>query len=114
MAYNIIEKSRELSKREEYKLCKDDNSISVQNAEGVVFEPEAYVLYETTDSKGNAIEVLSILSKDGDVYSAISETFKRHFFDIMESFEGSGEEFEILITSGTSRNGRKFASCTLK
>ena len=114
MKYQIIEKSRELTRREEYKLCVDDQSTSVQEAEGYVFEIDAYVKYITQDSEGKDLEVLAILTKDGEVLSTVSETFKRHFFDIWEAFAGTDEPFEIVVTSGTSRSGRKFASCTLK
>lgn len=111
MDYKVVEASKVLSKLETYKMIVSDANISLgKDCEGLVLTPEVWVLYETTDKTGKAIEVLSIM--DGkDVYSTISETFKRHFFDILATF---GEEVvPIVVIYGTSKNGRQFVTCNV-
>ena len=112
MNTKIKKQSREFSRTEMYKMC-EDTSTSVQDAEGTVFSLDGYILYETTDADGRPVEVLAIKTEDGDVFSTVSETFKRNFFKILDYMDGSDESFDILITSGTSKNGRKYVSCTI-
>lgn len=113
MDYKVIKASKVLSKLETYKMIVSDANISLgKDCEGLVLTPEAWVLYETTDKAGKAIEVLSIM--DGkDVYSTISETFKRHFFDILETFGDEMVAVSIVVIYGTSKNGRQFVTCNV-
>lgn len=113
MENTIKKQSRQLTKKELYMLC-EAPSVSVQEAEGVAFKLNAYVLYDTPDSDGRTVEVLAILTDEGDVYSTISETFKRNFFKILDYMQDSDEEYDIKIITGTSRNGRRYVSCTIK
>lgn len=112
MDYSILRQSKELSKVELYKMVISDTNISLgTDSEGVIINSDAWVLYQTKDPTGKDIEVLSILEEEAGVYCTISETFKRHFFEIVDCF---GEDMPpIKVIYGTSRNGRKFVSCTL-
>lgn len=107
----IISQSRELSKIERYKLVEDDTSISVTKAVDQLLSPVVWVEYSDTNAEGKIVDVLAFMTDDGIVYSTISDTFKRHFRKIAEVMDG--EPFVIRVISGTSRNGRTFASCAL-
>jgi hypothetical protein len=108
---NIINKSRDLTKREIYKLTKGP-STSVQDAVGMEIKVDCWLLYSDVNAKGEEVEILAILADDGSVYSTISGTFKRTFEEILEIFEDE-ELPEILIQEGTSKNNRSFAFCTI-
>ena len=111
----IIKTSRDLTIREKYAMTKGANVRKMSDCAGVVLEIEAWALYKDwneKDQKDN--EILSILTKDKEIFATISETFKREFFDMWDMFVSSGETLdEIAIVSGTSKAGRPFITCTL-
>lgn len=102
----------EISKKDLYKMTKGD-TVSVRDGVGVIFKTAAYILYQDTNQRGENVEVLSIMTSDRTVYSTISETFKTRFFDIVETFGDELPDTDILITEGTSKAGRQYASCTI-
>jgi hypothetical protein len=107
----IIKQSREFTKQEQYKLIVDDTSVSFTKAEGMIISPIAWVEYTDTNMDGKMVDVLAVLDEDGEVYSTISDVFKRHFWQIVDLMEG--EPFAIRVIAGESKNGRKFVSCKL-
>ena len=102
----------EISKKDLYKMTKGD-TVSVRDAVGITFKTAAYILYQDTNTRGDEVEVLAIMADDRTVYSTVSETFKQRFFDIVDTFEEEFTGTEILITEGTSKAGRQYASCTI-
>lgn len=102
----------EISKKDLYKMTKGD-TISVRDAVGIEFKVSKYIVYDDVNSKGEQVNVLAIMAEDHSVYSTISETFKQRFMDIVETFGPELETVDILITEGTSRQGRQYASCTI-
>lgn len=106
----IIEQSRQFSKPELYKLTRG-TSVNVKDAIGVEFEVSGYVKYHEINSKGDDVEVLAVLSKDGKVYSTISPTFKREFQYIVDLMEG--DPYAIRVIGGLTKNNRDFVSCEL-
>lgn len=113
MDYTIVKSSKELSKIELYKMVVSDANISLGgDCEGAIISASVWVVYNTTDPSGKDIEVLAILDgEDGKVYCTISDTFKRHFFDIVKTFDPELPPIQVIY--GTSRNGRKFVTCTV-
>lgn len=108
----IKEQFGEISKKDLYKMTKAETT-SVRDAVGVELKVSKYVIYDDVNSRGESVNVLSIMADDRSVYSTISETFKQRFMDIVETFGDELPETPILITEGTSRNGRQYASCTI-
>lgn len=108
----IIDKYGELTKQDLYKLTKGE-TVSVRDAVGVEFKVDKYVIYDDENSRGETVNILAIMDSNRTVYSTVSETFKQRFLDIVEIFGDELKETPILITEGTSKNGRQYASCTI-
>lgn len=104
-----------LTKEQKYLLTKNPEVIKMSNCDGQVLEIEAWAVYKDEDFKtGEEKEVLAILTKDGDTVSTISSTFKREFMDLVDIYLDEGEDLKkVKVFTGTSKNGRKFVSCTL-
>ena len=101
------------SKQTLYKLTMGE-SLSVQKMDDEELDKsypvDGFVLYEDENNKGETVEILSILS-NGLVLSTVSKTFKTNFFRICDLF---GEEpFAIRVSTGNSKNGRRFFDCVL-
>lgn len=100
----------EMSKREAFSLMTTDRTQKMMDLEGAVINPEAWILYTEANQDGEVVEVLSIRS-EGTVYGTISPTFIRRFKQMVDYL---GDEVgEIIICSGTSKNGRKYLTCDL-
>ena len=106
---NILKTSRELTDEEVYLLCMQSSVNKMSDADGQVLELDAWALYEDVNSKGEAQEVLSLLTKDGDVFATISETFKREFEKMADHFKE--RLVKIKVISGTAKNGRTYITC---
>lgn len=108
----IINQSRnDIDKRTLFKMAKGKENINAKTmADDEIFAPEDFVIYVETNSKGEEVEILSILTTDGRVICAQSNTFKESFLDVWETF---GRECEIKKISGESKSGREYIDCTL-
>lgn len=104
-----------LTKEQKYLLTKNPEVINMKDCDGQVIDIEAWAVYKDADFKtGEEREVLSILTKDGDTVSTISSTFKREFMDLVDIYTDEGEDMQkVKVFTGTSKNGRKFVSCTM-
>ena len=105
--------SREFTEVEQYlmtiapsihtiKLIEDGTRITVDG------------ILEFTDIKentGEAVDVMSIITPDKQVYSCQSATFKRSIRDISNIMKG--KEFTVIKTSGKTKAGRDFINCVL-
>lgn len=108
----IIEQSRELTKVEKYLMTQDNSVKSVKDIEdGTSIPVEAYVIFKDTNSQGEDVQILSILTSNKEVYATQSETFKRSFIDMFNVMDG--DKFSIIKTSGTTNAGRPFVNCSL-
>ena len=88
---------------------KSQEVILIKDLEdGEQITPAYYAEYVDTDKD---VEVLSIVDEEENVYSTISETFKRNFWDIVDIFGDEG--FTIKKISGVTKNGRPFVNCDL-
>jgi len=108
----ITKTSKELTKKEAYKMTMDAGIKKMKDFIGSSLDVYAYCVYTDFDSKDNKeVEVLSVMDTDGNVYATNSATFKRDFVNIAELM--ADEDFSIGVTSGTSKAGREFITCTL-
>lgn len=103
--------SRELNKKETYKMTMAPAIQKLSLAKGSTIAVDAACLYEDEKNDGTSVEILSILDKDGTCYATNSPTFKKDFKNIMSIMDG--EDFEIEVISGIAKSGREFITCTL-
>ena len=106
---NILKTSRELTDEEVYLLCMQSSVNKMSDAEGQVLELDAWAYYEDVNARGESNEVLAILTKDGDVFATISNTFIKEFLKMAEHF--NERLAKIKVITGTAKNGRQFVSC---
>ena len=106
---NILKTSKELTKMQAYKLRSSKESHSFKDAAGTEVEVLAWMNYEDENSKGEAVNILAIMTPEGEVFAGQSETFKRSFFEAMDIF---GDDLEsIWVLTNTARSGREYVYC---
>ena len=108
--------SRELTKKETYKMTLAPAIQKLSLAKGSIIAVDAYCSYsdEKIDTKTGelvTVNILSIMDKDGTVYATNSASFQKDFRNICDIMDG--DEFEIEVISGISKNGREYITCTL-
>lgn len=109
---NIVKTSRELNKVEKYRMTQDSGIVSLKDvADETLIEVDAFLIFEDAKNDGSTAVILSILDKNGSVYSCQSATFKTSFLTIAEIMDG--EDFSVIKKSGTSRANRPFIDCSL-
>ena len=82
----VIEKSREFTAAETWKMTRDAAIQKMSEIEGQSFKPIEYCVYEDTNADGKDQVLLSIMAEDGVVYATNSETFRREFLDMCNVF----------------------------
>lgn len=117
---NIIEQfciNGTLSKRDLYKFIDDPNIISVKSAVGTVIEPDAYIVYEETQTisgKEQDVEIIAIRDKaSGDVYATNSPYVQREIKKIFDTYYDPFDEQPLLIEfieGESAKSGRVFKS----
>lgn len=113
---NVLEASKELTKRERVQLKDTGAMTQLREMIGKTIAPEAYARIAVHNERARGdqdYEQLVIWGKDGVQYVTGSGTFAQKFLDIAEEMEG--EEFEILVKEQASRNypGKTFLTCNL-
>ena len=108
----IIEQSRELSKREKYKMTLDAGVVPMKNVEdGTIIDVDAIVTFEDEKKDGEVVTITSILTDEGNVYAFQSTTFRKSLADIIDIMDG--EKFSIIKESGETNAGRPYINCRL-
>lgn len=108
----ITKISKELNKKELYKMTMDAGIKKMKDFVGASIDVYAYCVYTDFNIKDNKeVEILSVMDTDGAVYNTNSVTFKKDFMNIATLMEG--EDFSVGVTSGISKAGREFITCTL-
>lgn len=109
---NIIKTSKDLTPQEIYFLTMSPTVQKMSGAESQIIEVEAWVLYEDENSKGELQTILAIKTPENEIFATNSATFKEDFVKMNELFERMGETVHsIKVTSGMSKNDRKFITC---
>lgn len=110
----ITNKSQEFSNLEVYNMTKSHKLNTLKNLEnGAKLEVEGFLEWEDTNEEtGEATELMSLITTDGETYVTQSGTFKRDFFDIVEIFD---HKFPITIEHGVgkSKAGREYHFCAV-
>lgn len=109
----IISKYPEsMDARTAYKLMKSPEVKKMSEAEDSILEVAAWLKYSDVNSKtGEIMEILSVVTEDGEMFGTVSNTFKKEFDDIVEFFGPAVGA--IKVVSGQSRAGRKYITCTV-
>ena len=108
---NIIVKSKDFDKVEEYLMTKGKDVHSVKDVEdGKSILVDGYIIFTDTNKNGDEIEVMSIITPEKEVYATQSQTFKESLLDII-SIMGAGAP--IVKISGTTKAGRPYVDCKL-
>lgn len=116
----IIESSKELSKKERVQLKDTKDCIKVDeklNAEGsFTIDISGYVILRVHNEQARGdkdYEQMILLSKEGEKYLTGSRSFMNAFASIYEEMEG--EDISIKVYSLPSKNyqGKSFIICSL-
>lgn len=116
----ILEKSEDFTAKQVYEMTQDKNVISVKDVPtGTIIHATGYVVFEDTDTDGNATEILSVrgLDKNGEpvVWACQSKTFKRSFKEIVDINADAGSKIsdgiDIQKLDGESKAGRPYVDC---
>lgn len=117
---NKVTKTKELTKRDIYKMTMNDNIPSFKDIEDgeMIEDIVAVVFYEDEKDSGEINELVSVLTASGDIFAGNSAIISRKLSEILELFslneDGVYEEpFTVLKMSGESKSGREFATITL-
>lgn len=98
-----------------YKMTRGKTTVSVNKLDDDQldndFSVSAWLTYTDVNSKGEDVEILSVLTESGLVLAAQSKTFKESFFDIVDIV--GDRPFSIRVLSGTSKSGRRYMDCDL-
>ena len=103
----------ELDQRTIYKMMKSPDVKKMTDADGSVLDVAAWISYTDVDSRtGEIIEILTIQTTDGEMFGTVSGVFQREFKDITKFF---GDDVGLIkVTSGKSRSGRNFITCSVE
>ena len=109
----IIEKSRDLTKVEIYRLTSSNSTQSIKNFENQIIEVSYWAKFtDTDDSDGTVTEILSIATKDGEYIATNSSVVIRSFDEMVEVF-GNEEIPPVQIVTGKSKNNRTYYNIRL-
>ena len=112
----VLNTSRELTKVEQYKMTLGREITVLKDVpDGTMIDVDAFCNYIDVKDDGSEVRLLSILDKDGQVYSCQSATFRRSFSDICDIMSDNGiyDNFSIKKLSGVTKAGRPFIDCAL-
>jgi hypothetical protein len=105
-----------LSMKQAYNLTRNPDSRPMKTLEGATFNIEAYALYEDENAKGETLEVLAVLTSEGDTFSTISSTFKRDFeaiIDVANQYGADLASVDVEVIGGESKQGRHYIGCKM-
>lgn len=98
-----------------YKMTRGKTTVSVNKLDDDQLDHDysvsAWLVYTDVNSRGEDVEILSVLTESGLVLAAQSKTFKESFFDIVDIVDD--RPFSIRVLSGTSKSGRRYMDCDL-
>jgi hypothetical protein len=95
-----------------YRLMKSPAVKKMAEAEGSVLQIESWIYYKSPDKEtGEIKDVIAVATPDGELFATISNTFREEFLDMVEYFGSDLGAIEVI--AGTSKNDRKFITCSI-
>lgn len=102
---NIIKSSRELTKKELYKMTVAQKK-PLSETEGSNVTIDCWCLYQRENSEGETVDVLAIADTDGTIYATSSQACINSFKEMVEMLDG---DFSIIkVTRRTSKQNRDY------
>lgn len=112
MSIIINETSENFTEVEKYLMTLDKNITSLKDVEDkTIIQVSGYLTFTDKKDNGDAVDILSIITPDKEVFTCQSATFKRSFFDIVNIL--GNIPFSIIKLSGTTKAGRPYIDCAL-
>ena len=113
----IIEASRDLSKKETYKVTDFTGNLKLDKelSEGteIRIDVDYYVKCEVNNDDGENYNVIVVVDKDGKRYSTGSSSFMNSFDRIVDVMDG--EDFAVIAFKRESKkSGKTYICCTLE
>lgn len=110
----IKNRGKELTKKEIYKMTKDNGLIMMKDVDDNTLI-DVVASLEFVDEKENGdVTIYSIMDKDGNCYAYQSKTFHNSLNDILDIMEDENTEYvSIIKISGTTKSDRNFINCKL-
>lgn len=108
----IVRTSKELSAAERYHLTMSPAIQKMKDAKGANLSVSAWCVYEDEDKDGKNQYILSILTKEGEIFATNSKTFIDDFVKMWDLFAECGETVNsINVVSGFSKANREYITC---
>lgn len=108
----IIETSREMSKRELFDMTMSDDTTSLKTLDtDTEIAVTLWVRYTTPDMKTGELKEILTFTDGITVFGTNSSTFQNKFAEIVDLMDG--EPFSVVIKRGVSKNDREFITCSL-
>jgi hypothetical protein len=112
----ILTASAQLSTEDKYYLTMSPDIQKMSDQQGQILDIDKWLIYSDANEDKNAEakeqHILSIMTKDGEVFATNSPTFIKDFQKLVDLFNSSNEKVEkIEIISGLSKAGRTFITC---
>ena len=115
MRIEVIKRSRDLTKVEEYLMTQDASIVVIKDVpDSTLISVKAWCIFidhKEKDGKPEDVELLSVLDDNNQAYSCQSATFKRSFLDIANLM--GEDKYSIIKRSGTTKAGRPFVDCSM-
>lgn len=108
----INKTSREFDEVEQYLMTVSPAIKSMKDvADGTKITVAGTLEFTDTKDNGDSVDILSIITPEGEVFSCQSATFKRSLGDIANIMHD--KEFTIIKTSGKTKSDRPYIDCQL-
>jgi hypothetical protein len=112
----ILTASAVLSTEDKYYLTMSPDIQKMSDQQGQILDIDKWLIYSDANEDKNAEakeqQILSIMTKEGEVFATNSPTFIKDFQKLVDLFNSSNEKVEkIEIISGLSKAGRTFITC---
>lgn len=112
MGITINKQSRDFTEVEQYLMTIDRGIVSLKDVEdNTPISVAGYLTFTDEKENGDAVDILSIITPDNEVFSCQSATFKRSFDNIANIMQDKA--FSVIKVSGTTKAGRSFIDCSL-
>lgn len=114
----ILKTSHELTAPEVYFLTMSPAAEKMKDHKDEEIEIAAFCLYTDVVKKegentGKEQEILSILSKNGEIFATNSQTFIEDFIKMWELFTSMSHPVNaVRVIGGKSKKDREFITCT--
>lgn len=110
----LEQRGKELSKREIYKMSKDNGLVMMKNVEDNTLIDVVATLKFVDEKENDDTTIYSVMDKDGICYAFQSKTFYDSLMDIMDIMEDETSDYvSIIKISGKTKSGRDFINCKL-